>query len=174
MATKKVEVDERVIAVKSQMDGKVYEIIMLKKQKAEIVALRDVRIEEIKASADGKVEKIDSRIEQLESELRVLFDQVPNKEAKTQSKVTLLSGDVVVKKSFLDIDPKKDILLKNVETNGLSEFVKIKEVREFDWAGLKKVLKIQEDGSIIHTETGEVLEIEGLEVVTKPEQLVIK
>lgn len=174
MATKKVEVDERVIAVKSQMDGKVYEIIMLKKQKAEILALCDVRIEEIKASADGKVEKIDAYIEQLESELRVLFDQVPSKEAKTQFKVTLLSGDVVVKKPFLDIDPKKDILLKNVETNGLSEFVKIKEVREFDWAGLKKVLKIQEDGSIIHTKTGEVLEIEGLEVVTKPEQLVIK
>lgn len=174
MAAKKVEIDERVIAIQAQMDEKVYEIRMLDKQESELNALLEVRIEQIEASHREKKERIGSRREQLKSELRVLFEQVPSKDAKSQSKVTLLSGDVVVKKPFLDFEPKKDILLKNAEINGLSDFVKTKEVKDFDWAGLKKMLRIQEDGSIIHTETGEVLEIEGLSVVTKPEQLVIK
>ena len=174
MAAKKVEVDERVIAIQSQMDEKVYEIRMLDKQEAELNALLEARIEQIEASHKEKIERISLRRNELTAQLRVLFEQVPSKQGKTQDKVTLLSGDVVVKKPFLDFDHKKDILLKNAETNGLSDFVKTKEVKDFDWAGLKKVLRIQEDGSIIHIETGEVLDIEGLAVVTKPEQLVIK
>lgn len=115
MATKKVEVDERVIAVQAQMDEKVYEIRMLDQEEAELKALLDARIEEIRASFEGKVEKIVSRREYLITELRALFDQVPHKEAKTQAKVTLLSGDVVVKKPSLKLDYDKAVLLKNAE-----------------------------------------------------------
>lgn len=174
MATKKVEVDERVVAIQAQMDEIVYEIRMLDQEEAELQALLDARIEEIKTSFASKVEKIGSRREQLTSELRVLFDQVPSKETKTQAKVTLLSGDVVVKKPSVKLDYDKKVLLENAETTGLKEYITTKEVKDFDWAGLKVKLTIQDDGSIVNTETGELLEIEGLSVLPVAEQVVIK
>lgn len=174
MAKKNVEVDERVVAIQSQMDEKVYEIRMLDQQEAELQALLDTRIEEIKASFASKVEKIGSRREQLTSELRVLFDQVPSKETKTQAKVTLLSGDVVVKKPSLKLGYDKKVLLDNAEETGLKEYITTKEVKDFDWACLKSKLAIQDDGSIVNTETGELLEIEGLTVLPVAEQVVIK
>lgn len=174
MAKKNVEVDERVTAIQAQMDERVYEIRMLDREEAELQALLDARIEEIRASFAGKVEKIGSRREQLTSELRVLFEQVPSKETKTQAKVTLLSGDVVIKKPSLKLDYDKKILLENAETTGLKEYITTKEVKDFDWAGLKAKLTIQDDGSIVNTETGELLEIEGLSVLPVAEQVVIK
>lgn len=174
MAKENIEVDERVVAIHSQMDEKVYEIRMLDKQEAELQALLDTRIEEIKASFAAKVEKIGSRREQLTSELRVLFEQVPSKETKTQAKVTLLSGDVVVKKPGLKLDYDKKVLLDNAEETGLKEYITTKEVKDFDWVGLKAKLIIQDDGSIVNTETGERLDIEGLMVQPVAEQVVIK
>lgn len=174
MAAKKVEVDERVVAIQSQMDEKVYEIKMLDQEEAELKALLEVRIEEIKASFTGKVEKIGTRRNYLISELRALFDQVPSKETKTQAKVTLLSGDVVVKKPSLKLDYDKKVLLENAEETGLAEYITTKEVKDFDWTGFKARLAIQDDGSIINTETGELLEIEGLSVLPVAEQVVIK
>lgn len=174
MAKKNIEVDERVVAIQAQMDEKVYEIRMLDQEEAELQALLDARIEEIKTSFASKVEKIGSRREQLTSEIRVLFDQVPSKETKTQAKVTLLSGDVVIKKPSLKLDYDKKILLENAEETGLKEYITTKEVKDFDWAGLKAKLTIQDDGSIVNTETGELLEIEGLSVLPVAEQVVIK
>ena len=174
MAAKKVEVDERVTAVQAQMDERVYEVRLLDQEEAELDALLEKRIEEIKAAHAVKVEKIGSRRTQLLTELRVLVDQVPSKETKTQMKVTLLSGDVVVKKPTLDFNYDKKVLLENAESTGLTEYIKTKEVKDFDWTGFKSKLEIQEDGSIVNTETGEVVEIEGLSVLPKAEQVVIK
>lgn len=174
MAAKKVEVDERVIAVQAQMDERVYEIRLLDQEKEELDALLDKRIEQLKAAHAGKIEKIGNRREQLINELKALFDQVPHKETKTQAKVTLLSGDVVVKKPTLEFDYDKKVLLENAESTGLTEYIKIKEVKDFDWTGFKSKLEIQEDASIVNTETGEVVEIEGLSVLPKAEQVVIK
>lgn len=174
MAVKKVEVDERVTAVQAQMDERVYEIRLLDQEKEELDALLDKRIEQLKAAHAEKIEKIGNRRDQLITELRVLFDQVPHKETKTQAKVTLLSGDVVVKKPTLEFDYDKKVLLENAESTGLTEYIKIKEVKDFDWTGFKSKLEIQEDGSIVNTETGEVVEIEGLSVLPKAEQVVIK
>lgn len=174
MAIKKVEVDERVTAVQAQMDERVYEIRLLDKEEAELDALLEARIEEIKASHSIKVEKIGNRRSQLIAELRDLFDKVPSKETKTQAKVVLLSGDVVVKKPTVKLDYDKKVLMENAEATGLTEYIKTKEVQDFDWTSLKAKLEIQEDGSIINTETGEVMEIEGLSVLEVGEQLVIK
>ena len=174
MATKKVEVDERVIAIQAQMDEKVYEIRILDQQEAELNALLDARIEEIRNSFANKVEIIASRRNYLVSEIRALFEQVPCKETKTQSKVTLLSGDVVVKKATVKLDYDKKVLLENAEQTGLTEYITTKEIKDFDWTGLKAKLEIQEDGSIVNIETGEVLEIEGLSVLPVAEQVVIK
>ena len=174
MAAKKVEVDERVITVQAQMDERVYEIRLLDQEEAELQALLETRVEEIKASFANKVEKIGSRRNQLVTELRALFDQVPSKETKTQAKVTLLSGDVVVKKPTVKLDYDKKVLLENAEATGLTEYVKTKEIQDFDWTSLKAKLEIQENGSIINTDTGEIIDIEGLSVLPVAEQVVIK
>ena len=174
MAKKNVEVDERVTEVQAQMDERVYEIRMLDQEEAELQALLEKRVEEIRTSYANKVEKIGSRRNQLITELRTLFDQVPHKETKTQAKVVLLSGDVVVKKATVKLDYDKKVLLENAEQTGLEEYIITKEVKDFDWSGLKSKLEIQEDGSIVKVDTGEVLEIEGLSVLQVAEQVGIK
>ena len=174
MAVKKVEVDERVLAIQSQMDEKVAEVHQVEQEQAELQALLDARIQQLKDSFQGKVDILNNRKEYLIAEIRALFDQVPSKETKTQAKVTLLSGDVVVKKAGLKLDYDKKVLLENAEATGLTDYIKTKEVKDFDWTGLKEKLEIQEDGSIVNTETGEVLDIEGLTVLPVAEQVVIK
>ena len=228
MAAKKVEVDERVVAIQSQMDQKVEEVHQVEQEQAELQALLDARVQQLKDSFQGKFDILNGRKEYLTSELRVLFDQVPHNETKTQAKVTLLSGDVVVKKPSLKLDYDKAVLLKNAEiaitaynitkeelenelsniefrideaskldpldvdldvlyvqrnelleaVNGLNcewlPYIKSKEVKDFDWSAYKEKLEIQEDGSIVNTETGELLEIEGLTVLPVAEQVVIK
>lgn len=242
MATKKVEVDERVIAIQSQMDEKVHEVHEVEKEQAELQALLDARVQQIKDSFQGKFDILSNRKEYLVTGLKLLFDQVPHKETKTQAKVTLLSGDVVVKKPGVKLDYDKKVLLENAEAainsyysekeelennlsniegrideaskldplsvdldvlyiqrnelleaiDGLScewlSYVKSKEVKDFDWSAYKESLEIvevddvdQETGEvkgrinqIINTETGEVIEIEGLSVLPVAEQVVIK
>lgn len=174
MAKKTVEIDEREVQIKAQMDAKVEEIHDVEKEQAELQALLDARIAEIKASFEGKFNSLNSKKDYLMAELRNMFSQVTAKETKTQAKVTLLSGDVVVKKATVKIDYDKKVLLENAEATGLMEYVKTKEVKDFDWTGLKAKLEIQEDGSIVNTETGEVVEIEGLSVLPVAESMVIK
>lgn len=174
MAAKKAEVDERVVAIQAQMDQKVEEVHQVEQEQAELQALLDARVQQLKDRFQGKFDILNSRKEYLTSELRVLFDQVPHKETKTQAKVILLSGDVVVKKPGVKLDYDKKVLLDNAEAYGLEEYITTKEVKDFDWAGLKSKLAIQEDGSIVNTYTGEVLEIEGLSVLPVAEQVVIK
>lgn len=174
MANKKVEVDERVVAVKAEMDKKVAEINQVEYEKAELQALLDARIQQLKDSFQGKFDFLNIKKEYLTTELRTLFDQVPAKETKTQLKVTLLSGDVVVKKASMKLDYDRMLLLERAEEYGLGEYVKTTEVQTLDWASLKTNLEVQEDGSIINTETGEIMEIEGLSVIPVAEQVVIK
>lgn len=173
-AKKAVEVDERVIAVKAQMDEKVNEIHDIDKQQAELQALLDMRVQQIKDSFQNKFEALSSKKDYLITEIKILFDQVPHAETKTQAKVTLLSGDVVVKKATVKLDYDKKVLLENAEATGLTEYIKTKEVQDFDWASFKDKLGILDDGTIINNETGEVMEIEGLAVLPVAEQVVIK
>lgn len=174
MAKKTIEIDERVVAIQAQMDERVEEIHEVEKEQAELQALLDSRIQKIKEKFQGKFDSLNSRKDYLMAELRSLFDEVPHKETKTQAKVTLLSGDVVVKKATVKLDYDKKVLLENAEQTGLTEYITTKEVKDFDWVSLKAKLEIREDGSIVNTETGEVLAIEGLSVLPVAEQVVIK
>lgn len=174
MATKKVDIDERVIAIQTQMDQRVEEVHKVEQEQAELQALLDARVQQLRNNFQGKFDILSSRKDYLISEIRALFEEVPHKETKTQAKVTLLSGDVVVKKAGLKLDYDKKILLENAEATGLTEYITTKEVNDFDWTSLKAKLEIQEDGSVVNVETGEVLNVEGLTVLPVPEQVVIK
>lgn len=174
MAKKTVEIDEREVQIKAQMDANVEEIHEVEKEQAELQALLDARIAEIKASFEGKFNSLNSKKDYLMAELRNMFSQVTAKETKTQAKVTLLSGDVVVKKPTLKLDYDKKVLLENAEATGLMDYVVTKEVKDFNWMGLKAQLTVQDDGTIIHNDTGEVFDIEGLSVIPVAESMVIK
>lgn len=174
MATKKIEVDERVIAIQAQMDQKVEEIHQAEQEQAELQALLDTRIQQLKESYQSKFDTLNNKVQYLMAELRTMFENVPQKATKTQRKVSLLSGDVVVKNATKKLDYDKKVLLENAENIGLSEYIVTKEVKDFDWVTFKSILEIQDDGSIINTQTGEVVAIEGLSAVQVEEQVVIK
>lgn len=174
MAAKKiVEVDEKVIAIKSQMDSMVYEIKMLDKEEAQIRALLDVRIGEITMAADEKISKLDTRRFMLQQEIKSLFADANPNESKTQLKVSLLSGDVVVKKATRKLEADKGKLLEFAKLHR-PDLIKTKTTADVDWAGFKGVLEIT-DAGIVNTETGEILgEESGISVVEIKEQVVIK
>lgn len=233
---KKIEVDERIIQVQTQMDNIVEDIHDIDQQKAELQAVLNAKVQALKESFNSRIESLNSKREYLTAILKPLFEQVPQKIAQTQRKVILLSGEVVVKNAGKNIDYDKDKLLELAEkeekerlekysaameelTNVLAKceeidsrianegideslieaqgeayadreaayekvaslsepgfyegFIKSKTTKEFDWAGFKKLLQISDD-SIINTETGEIVKIEGLQVVDVPEEVIVK
>ena len=92
---------------------------------------------------------------------------------KTQKKVKLLSGDVIVKKSKLDFEKDNEALLKWAQENNRDELINRKEVLSFKWADFKKELLTTPSG-IVEVATGEVLDIPGLEVIKTEEKMEIK
>lgn len=111
--------------------------------------------------------------ERLQRDLRFLFEQVPQSETKTQRKVKLLNGDVVIKKAKEEFVKDTDKLVEWAKANGREDLMSKKEVVSFKWADFKKSLVPTEHG-IIDAETGETLQIDGLTTIIKEEELEIK
>lgn len=98
------------------------------------------------------------------------FDTVPKRTTKTQSKYTLPSGELVRKaqpSEFLRDDAQ---LIPFLQENDLSEYVKLKP--SADWASLKKVCTILDDGTVVEQSTGMVLP--GVTAVMRPEKFEVK
>ena len=174
MATKKsIEVDQRTLELKVEMDQLVEKIKELDMAMAELNELYKSRIELLKEQFEEREYSLQQKKEQHQGHLRALFEQVPQDETKTQKKVKLLSGDVVVKKSKLDIEKDSDELLKWAQENNREELINRKEVLSFKWADFKKNLLTTQNG-IVAVDTGEVLDIPGLEVIKTEEKMEIK
>ena len=94
------------------------------------------------------------------------------KETKTQKTYALPSGKIVIKKDKSDFKINKDSVIENIKTlEGYEDYIKVKE--DLAWGDLKKNLVI-DNGNIINKITGEVLEVEGLEVEVKSGKFEIK
>lgn len=175
MAKKKeIELDPIVVQNKARMDEIIAEINVINEQRVELEAVFNERVRLVKEQWEDKDLLQYTRIRHLEEELKVLMDTVPKAETKTQFKVSLLCGDVILKKATKKIDYDKKKLLDYALANNLMEYVSTKEVQDFKWAEFKSELDILEDGVIIIKETGEVVNIDGLGVIEVPEELVIK
>ncbi|MDF2530866.1 MAG: hypothetical protein K0Q65_447 [Clostridia bacterium] len=233
---KKIEVDERVVKIQTHMDNMLEDINEIDKKKAELQALLETKVQALKDSFNQRVSTLDSKRGYLMAELIPLFEQVPQRVTNTMRKVSLLSGEVVIKNASKKIDYDKDKLLeyarleaqKNTkkyiaaikaleearkkvdeifirkESNDLdtttisdleaamieretaqegvnelkqhfnwNEYIKTKTTEDFDWARYKGILTISED-KIVNMETGETVEIEGLQVTEVPEDIQIK
>lgn len=104
------------------------------------------------------------------SKLQEYFQTVDAKETKTQMTYKLPSGTLKVKKEQAVIE-KDDAALLQLLKKEYPELVKVREVP--DWAEFKKKLSI-EGNSILNTETGEIIEAEGLRVGFEPAEFDIK
>ena len=173
MAKKKeIELDPVVIQNKARMDEIVEEIKAIEVSEAEREAILLERIQKLTEQSEDKGVCAGARKRHLQEELKVLMDTVPKSETKTQFKVSLLCGDVILKKADKDYDKDPKKLLQWALENNLAEFVRTKQ--EFDWAKFKATLEIIDDGVIINKETGEVMNMDGLGTKDVPEELVIK
>lgn len=168
-----IELDAQTIQLKVEMDNIVESIKGIDYELLELEALLKAQIEQLKARFEQKQYLLKGKREKLQIQLRVLFEQVPQSETKTQRKVKLLNGDVVVKKARLDFEKDGDKLLEWAKENNRDELINRKEVLSFKWADFKKRL-VPTDCGIVDVETGETLEIDGLHAITKAEKLEIK
>ena len=173
MAKKKeIELDPVVIQNKARMEELLEERKSLVIKKAERKAVLEECIKRKTEQAEDKDVCDDARIRHIDEELKVLMGTVPRSETKTQFKVSLICGVVILKKADKDYDKDPKKLLQWALENNLAEFVRTKQ--EFDWATFKATLEIIEGGIIINKETGEVMNMDGLGTKDVPEELVIK
>ena len=168
-----LEIDQRTVALKVEMDNLVEDIMELDAKIAELEAMFKMQVERLKEKFEEKQFCLKNKKEEMQRGLRELFEQVPQSETNTQRKVQLINGDVVVKKARVDFEKDTTKLLEWAQINNRTDFINKKEILSFKWADFKKNLVI-EDENIIDAQTGEMLEIDGLGVVTKAEELEIK
>lgn len=168
MASKKDNFTE----IHVQMDDLVEDYKSLTEEIEKLMAIRDAKIEQAESVFNDKCIEIDKRQKRIVAELRVLAEQVPQKEAKTQSKVELLSGSVVIKKPKQE--PKAieiDKLIEWAKENDYNDYYKEEVLEKLQWKELKKDIQVI-DGKPIFVNTGEILE--GITIENKPEEVVIK
>lgn len=105
------------------------------------------------------------------SKLREYLENVKAKETKTQKTYSLPSGTLKLKKSKIDFDYNKDLLLEEAKKSQMTDLIKIKE--EFNWSEFKKKLDIN-GTKIVNKETGEIVEMNGLKLTEKAEEFKVE
>ena len=93
------------------------------------------------------------------------FETVPHKATKTQESYSLPSCKLVLKAQQPEFNRDEAVLCDYLDKKGRDDLVKI--TRRADWAALKKMLKVMEDGTCVDAD-GEV--VEGVQAFSrKPE-----
>lgn len=160
------------IGIKKRMD-EIVEVIKEKEEEIDdLQAILDARVADLNLSFHTKKHTLEETIIYLKTELKALFEKVDSRETRTQRKITLLSGDVIVKKPTKTFVYDKKLLEKWAEKEN-PNLIEVREVKEFKWAEFKEKLFINGD-DIINTETGEKLCIEGLSLKEVEEYLIIR
>lgn len=173
MAKKKIEMNPEVLEARLRMENLLVRRNEKIKEKEEFNALCDAQDAERAQKRSEKNMSLDAEIAYIDGQIRGYHSLAEPKETTTFSKVELISGTVKVKKPKGDYDKDLDKLLGWARTKGREDLIERKETYRFKWAEFKTTLSIQAD-SVIDKETGEVLLIDGLGVIEKPEELVIE
>lgn len=174
MAKKTIEIDPAVVQKKAAMDNLVQEIKEIDYSIEELTQIYAAQQEALKDNYESKRLPLTDKRSFLLGQLVELFYEVPaSSDTKTQKKVTLLNGDVVIKKATQTIDYDKSKLLAWAEEKGMDGLIATKETKDFKWADFKKQLAVT-DGGIVDIETGELVNIEGLTVKEVPEEVQVK
>ena len=174
MAKKTIEIDPAVVQKKAAMDNLVQEIKEIDYSIEELTQIYAAQQEALKDNYESKRLPLTDKRSFLLGQLVALFSEVPaTSDTKTQKKVSLLNGDVVIKKASSKLDYDKAKLLEWAKANGMNELISTKEVEDFKWSEYKARLVVTECG-IVDTETGELVEVEGLTVQEVPEEVQVK
>lgn len=141
-------------------------------QKARFKEIAGERIKKIKDQLEQQVSKLDHWTELDKSILLQIASLSKTKETKTQRKLELLAGDVVIKKATYKFENDNDKILKAIKDKR-KDLVKTKTETTLDWAEFKKELQIDGE-NIIYKETGEIVNIDGLGLENVPEIVQVK
>ncbi len=168
-----VEIDPIVLEKKVEMNNLIEDVKKLDEEIAHLDAVYEALTEKLREQYEDKKLYLVNKRKGKQDNIKALFELVPHQETKTQRKLMLLSGDVVVKKAKQDFERDNDQLLVWAKANQREDLITRKEALAFKWADFKKRLVPTDDG-IVDKETGEYIEVEGLRVITKPEEVEIK
>lgn len=131
-----------------------------------LIALAQEKIQALTAQIKDIEEKCNNDTKYLRSCLAMYFETVkPSTDTKTQKTYKLLSGSLIFKKPSFKITHDDEKLLGYLKDNDGADYIKVKET--VDWAGFKKNLTVNDNGEVIDTELGVVLnpEVCGIEEV---------
>lgn len=130
------------------------------------------KIKQIEDALKKQKTKYEDEASFFEGKLREYFETVKTEETKTLEKYKLPSGQLKKKKesAIFKYDKKKLVEIAEQYEN-MMDYVKIK--RDFDWAEFKKNLEIK-GNTIVNKTTGEIVDIEGLEIEIKPEEFKVE
>lgn len=156
--------------VLNYVDKLVEEVKKMRNQQVEWDAMLKLKIEEAKAKVEEEKQKLQRSIDFNMAQIKVSFDQLDSKETKTQKKIKVISGEVILKKAAEKLDYDKDKLLAYAKEKEMNDYIKTKE--EFNWGDYKKTLNIV-DGNIVDAD-GVVLKVDGLSVITEEEKLEVR
>lgn len=159
------------------MDDLIEDYKSLSEEIQTLKEIRTAKIEQVESVYEDKKDAIEKRQKHILTQLRVMADAVPQKETKTQYKVELLSGSIVIKKPQKTLVADKSKLIEWAKENCMHEYLDEKIVESFKWQEMKSDLAIVDEmgeNTIINQQTGEILNIDGLTVEIKPEEVVIK
>lgn len=118
-----------------------------------LINLANEQIDELKERIEALGKSCDSDTAFLKSALFEYFGTVPHKETKTQSSYKLLSGSLVFKKPSIKINHDDEKLIAALDG---TEFVEVK--KSLRWTEFKKNLTITEEGEVLDTTTGELID----------------
>lgn len=156
--------------VLNYVDKLVEEVKKMKAQQSEWDEMFKLKVEEVKAKVEEEKTKLQRAIDFNMAQIKVSFDQLDSKDTKTQKKIKVISGEVILKKAIEKLDYDKDKLLAYAKEKQLTDYIKTKE--EFNWGDYKKTLNIV-DGNIVDAD-GVVLKIDGISVIVEAEKLEVK
>ena len=97
--------------------------------------------------------------------LEEYFDKVPHHVTNTQESYALPHAKLVRKHQQPEYSIDQDVAVPYMEQNGMSAFVKTKKM--VNWADLKRIVNITEDGAVYNATDGEI--IAGITAAHRPD-----
>ena len=171
-----LDVDEKeekkfVIDSDIKADWALDKISEIQKEFNRISEVTEEKIAVMKMTLEKGKERMESSRSFFESKLREYFETVDKRETKTQLSYKLPSGSLKMRKEKLDFNRNDKKLLEYAKENNLKELVRTTE--RFAWGDFKEKLAIQ-GNSIVNKETGEIIDIDGLDVEERPGQFKVE
>lgn len=163
---------EGLVDVQVRMDNLVEDHKSITEEIESMMAIKNAKIEQIEANFSAKKDKLETMQNMIMAELRVLAEQVPQKETKTRYKVDLLSGSIVIKKPTQTLVADKEKLIEWAKKAAMLEYIDEKVIESFKWKDFKGDVEII-DGKPVNKYTGEVM-TDCIVVEEVPEKVVIK